>query len=93
MAHALTDYAIQPEQMVASKNPRRNSQWGYWMVAHAMIEGGAVWLITQSMGCAVAEVTAHFFIDWAKCEKLCDEHVDQILHLGCKAMYVILCSI
>ena len=62
--------------------------WPYWLSAHALIHGGAVWLITGNMSLGLIEVILHWIIDFAKCEGWTNIHIDQLLHMICKAVYV-----
>lgn len=100
IAHALADFSLQTSAM--AKGKARNSKpdfieemklvslfWPYWLTAHALIHGGAVWFVTGSMTLGLAEVVLHWLIDFAKCEKWTNIHVDQLLHMICKAGYIL----
>lgn len=95
VAHAVTDYALQSEHMATVKN--RHSQrvvvfqiWYHWMTAHALINAGAVLVITGNYWCALAEFVLHWVIDFAKCDKWIGAQMDQWLHIACKVGYVVL---
>jgi hypothetical protein len=91
IGHALADYALQDDMMVHRKNRRDlgYGPWCYWMTAHALINAGAVWIVSASAVCAVAELVLHWAIDFSKCEKWTNPHLDQLLHVCCKIGYVI----
>lgn len=94
--HAILDFPLQGDTVALNKNPLANTElqksipWWYWMLSHALSHGGGVWLITQSVFLGMAEAVCHFIIDYFKCKKKYDIHGDQILHLSCKVLWVIL---
>ena len=99
VGHALVDFAFQPTSMAVGKNRNRTfdanpderkyfPSWYYWLTAHALIHGGAVWLITNNPILGIVEVVLHWIIDFAKCENWTNIHVDQLLHVVCKVFYV-----
>lgn len=95
VGHAVCDYPLQGEAVAVNKNRHANTTlqqhvpWYYWMVSHALMHGGAVALITGSVVLGLAETVCHFAIDYLKCEKVFDIHVDQLLHLICKIAWVL----
>lgn len=96
VGHALVDYPLQAGPMATEKCRHSTSAlqkavpWYYWLTAHALCHGGAVFLITQSLFLGVLETVVHWFIDFAKCEKWINVHVDQALHVACKIVWCIL---
>lgn len=93
--HAFADYALQPEAMAIGKDPRKSPHagvpWYYWLAAHSLIHGGIVaWLTGHWLFCGFAEAVAHFFIDWKKSEGKVSIHTDQALHVGFKALWVLI---
>ena len=99
VAHALADFSLQTTAMAMGKSRRREAEknegnrertlfWPYWLTAHALVHGGAVWIATGNMGLGIVEVVLHWIIDFAKCESWTNIHIDQLLHLVCKAVYV-----
>jgi hypothetical protein len=95
-AHALCDFALQPEAMGNGKSRRRHLRgdfgvgfppWYAWLGAHAFIHGGAVALITGSWLLGLLEAAVHALIDHAKCEERISFGQDQLLHIVCKAGY------
>ena len=98
--HALADMALQPEAMAKGKNRNNVPQyipegqklvpcWPYWLTAHALINGGFVYLITGNIGFGIWETVAHWIIDYIKCSKNghLNPHTDQALHFICKLCY------
>ena len=100
VAHALADFSLQTTAMAMGKSRLREKEknegnrerivfWPYWLTAHAFVHGGAVWMATGNMGLGVVEVVLHWIIDFAKCENWTNIHIDQFLHMMCKAGYVL----
>jgi len=99
MAHAFCDFVFQTDAMAKGKN-RNNPPpilppgqklcacWPYWLSAHALIAGAGVWLATGVWVLGLAEVVAHWGIDFIKCEGYSNPHMDQMLHLVCRIGYV-----
>ncbi len=96
VGHALADYALQGDSMAINKNRHAKTElqkhvpWYYWMSAHALIHGGAVTLITQSLWLGLAETFCHFLIDYGKCNRLFNINIDQLLHLACKISWFLI---
>jgi len=95
-AHALCDFALQPEAMGLGKSRRRNPgesrgpgfpPWYAWLSAHATIHGGAVAVVTGTWVFGVVETVLHATIDHLKCEDRLSFDQDQLLHLACKGAY------
>lgn len=98
VGHAVGDFALQTEWMVRSKNPaRRRSRgsqrhdliWIHVLSGHALIHGGAVALATGLVWLGIAETLAHWAIDYGKAQQLYNFHADQLLHLGCKLLWLV----
>jgi hypothetical protein len=96
VAHQLMDFALQTPNIAVEKNRHSSSPlqrevpWFYWMTAHAFLHGGAVALVTHSVGYGILETGVHWLIDFAKCEGLTNIHIDQFLHYLCKVLWVIM---
>ena len=100
IAHALADFSLQTDSMAKGKNRNKKPDyipegqkfvpcWPYWLSAHALISGGAVYLVTNSLFIGMFETVAHWLIDFAKCENLTTPDQDQALHIICRIGYVI----
>jgi hypothetical protein len=100
VGHALMDFSLQTEWMAKFKNwhnvspapPGQVQQiiWPYVLSAHALLHGGAVWLITGNVWAGMAESVLHWAIDYAKCSNWTGIHTDQALHVACKIFWVYL---
>jgi hypothetical protein len=95
-AHFLFDFVLQGETIAVNKNRhsktdlQKHVPWQYWAVAHAFVHGGAVCWITNNVWLGIAEVVAHFTIDFFKCERKYDIHVDQMLHMWSKIAWAVI---
>ena len=99
VGHAVADYPLQGDFLARAKNHRApvvaaNGQafpWWIALAAHALIQGGAVALVTGSVLLGVAETVVHFAIDYATSEGRTGGYVgDQALHVACKVLWVAL---
>jgi len=97
IGHAFGDYVFQRDIMARSKSRHAEIYatassgfpgWYYWLLAHALVHGGAVFLISGSLVLGVVETVLHSIIDFGKCEHWYSIHVDQALHILCKLAYV-----
>ncbi len=96
VGHAIADFPLQAGPMATEKCRRspsdlqRSVPWYYWLSAHALIHGGAVYLITHSLTLGLLETIVHWIIDFAKCEDWTNIHIDQLLHVACKLVWCLL---
>lgn len=97
VAHAAADFVLQSEAMVKGKNPYHEihkpknpnfPSWHYWLGSHALIHGGLVFLITNSVLLGLIETVSHFVIDLSKCNGKIGFHQDQGLHVAFKVGYL-----
>lgn len=84
-----------------ASSQRYNKVWFWVLGSHSLIHGGAVWMITGIPFLGLAETGMHFLIDFLKTEGMlhhcrayhvdCQKayHYDQILHVFCKACWVL----
>lgn len=94
-AHYLMDYPLQGDFLARAKNrmnPVPHVPWRHAMAAHAFLHAGAVYFILGLWWIAVLEFVAHFIIDDLKCRGEITYHRDQVLHLACKFVWVILAA-
>ncbi len=92
-AHALCDYPLQGDFLAKAKNraaPMPGVPWWQALSAHAIIHGAAVAIITGLPVLGIAETVAHWLIDDAKCRGRIGFNTDQVLHIVCKAAWVLL---
>ena len=90
-AHALADYPLQGDFLAKAKNrvaPLPGVPWYQAMLAHSVIHGGFVYVITGSATLGVLEVVTHFIIDDLKCQNEISFNMDQGLHMACKVIWV-----
>lgn len=94
--HALADFVLQPEAMGYGKNrndkihDKKNSLfpvWWYWLTAHALVHGGVVYLVSNSLILGLVETALHWLTDFSKCENWISVHQDQGIHIGSKVAY------
>ncbi len=91
VAHFVCDYPLQGDFLARGKNlsaPLPGVPWYQCMLAHAMIHAGGVYLVTGSGVWAFCELLAHCMIDSSKCHGHISFNQDQLLHVGCKVIYV-----
>jgi hypothetical protein len=93
-AHFLCDFALQSEFMAIYKSPRQARVggeiiWPWLLGGHAAIHGLAVFLVTGSLLLGLAETSAHALIDYLKCKGRFGFHVDQLLHIGSKVLWLV----
>ena len=108
-AHALCDFALQPDAMARGKNQRAgvilprdrrdHPAWFHWLAAHATIRGAGVAAALTLMGRAdlwwlgVAEAVLHGGIDYLKSDRRIGMTTDQLLHLACKGAWVAVAAV
>lgn len=96
IGHAVADFWAQSAEMRHAKGWKNSvvangvKVWPYALTAHALIHGGAVWLITGNVWLGAAEVVCHWAIDYGRCSWWYHTHIDQSLHVGCKVAWTIL---
>ncbi len=97
VGHALGDYVFQRDIMATSKSRHADiyktarpgfPAWYYWLVSHALVHGGAVFLISGSALLGIIETVLHAVIDASKCEHWIGANTDQALHILCKIAYI-----
>lgn len=91
VGHMLADYPLQGDFLARAKS-RTNAipgvPWQHAMLAHSVIHGGFVGMITGSVLLGLAETVVHFWIDDWKCSGGLTYHQDQLLHGLCKVAWV-----
>ena len=89
--HALGDFALQSEAMAKGKNRHIKTTpppgqkykpcWYWWLSAHALIEGGLIYLIFGNVVIGLVEVIVHFSLDFIKCDNVTTPNQDQAFHI------------
>lgn len=90
--HALADFALQNDFIANAKNRNTDLGKNFWrpvLLAHALIHGIGVNIITGSLLLGLAEVAVHFVIDLSKCDAKITFNQDQSLHYFCKLLWTI----
>lgn len=105
VGHALADYPLQGEFLAQAKNRYTaiGAQFWRWALpAHALIHGGAVAAAIQAatggpstlaLALGLAETLAHAVIDAAKCSGRLSLHQDQLAHVYCKVLWVVVLGV
>lgn len=96
VAHAVADYPLQGDFLAKAKNrfaPLPGTPWYQALGAHAIMHGGAVWLVTGIWWLGLLETIAHASIDDRKCAGRLSFNQDQTLHTICKLLWVFLAAL
>ena len=91
--HALADFPLQGEYLARVKQRSNAVSFNEWFVAlsaHSLIHAGGVWIISGSVLYGLAELFLHWLIDFGKGSGRYGFATDQLLHIGCKAVFVVL---
>lgn len=90
-AHALGDFALQHPRFNEQKDHNKNpDSWYVFLGAHSIIHGGLVGFFTGSFVLALLETVCHGIIDYLFNEKKFAMNVDQMLHVACKGVWLIM---
>ena len=101
LAHAITDFALQPIDMGIGKNRhkkpkhvplgvRAKTVWFYYLTAHALVNGAGVYLVIGSRAFGIIETIVHWLLDFCKCEGWINPHRDQLFHVMSKIIYCLI---
>ena len=95
IGHAISDYPLQGEWLAKAKDhvhPLISGEmiWPGALASHAGIHAGAIIVATGSWTLAMLEFVAHATIDYAKCGGYLSFNQDQILHVICKILWLLL---
>ena len=90
LGHFVGDYSLQGDKMAIEKCPGKDVtiDWRWWLTAHTSTHGLIVALFTGVPLLGLAELAAHFLIDYGKCRIHYSLLIDQSLHLLCKVLWV-----
>lgn len=91
VGHALADGPLQGQFLSTAKRVGGIPGLPWWIAlgGHALIHGGFVALATQSVELGCAEIVCHFLIDMLKCRGVIGIVTDQVLHVVCKIIWVL----
>ena len=92
LGHFFADYPLQGDKMAVEKCPGMDvtMDWRWWLIAHTATHGFFVAVLTGVPLLGLAEVVAHFLIDYGKCRLGYSLLLDQSLHLFSKLVWVAL---
>lgn len=102
IGHAIADYPLQGEFLALGKNHKLTPEtryfrsetlrglWLHCLTAHSLIHAGVVWAISGAFFLGIAEFFLHWILDFLKSAGVTKFHLDQFLHVLCKAGYVAL---
>lgn len=91
--HAIADFPLQGDYLARQKSRTTagsKSEWIIALSAHCLIQAGGVWLVSGSLALGVTELILHYLIDLGKGEWKFGLVTDQLLHVACKVVYVVL---
>lgn len=103
LGHFVADYPLQSDFIAKGKNrfrpvdpasipPGQTPQtvWPWILTAHAATHAAAVYLVLGRADLALAELVAHWAIDYGKCANRYGIHADQAMHLICKVLWLVI---
>ena len=102
IGHAFSDFVFQSDWMAKTKNPnfridprliepqKPQIVWPYVLIAHALVNGGIVYLITGNVWLGFFETVIHWIVDFGKCKNWYGFHIDQMIHILCKLIWSLL---
>jgi len=96
VGHVVCDYPLQGDFLAKAKNramPIPGVPWQQALGAHAIMHGGAVWLLTGIWWLGALETLVHAFIDDRKCTGNLTFNQDQSLHAACKVAWVVVVAL
>ncbi len=91
VGHVLCDYPLQGDFLAKGKNhtnPLPGIPFNHCLIAHALIHGGMVALVTGKIELGCLEFVCHAWIDFGKCDGFFGYNFDQFLHVLCKFVWI-----
>ncbi len=91
--HFFGDYVFQNDFLARSKNhknPLPGIPWFWSLLAHSVVHGSLVLLVTGSLRLASYETITHLVIDFHKSNEDIGFHTDQALHIFCKLIWFVM---
>jgi hypothetical protein len=91
--HTLADFPLQGDYIAKQKARRHadsKSAWVVALMAHGIIHGGGVWLVSGSLVLGCVEMFLHALIDFGKGEERFGLVADQLMHVSCKLAYTLM---
>nr|WP_186481638.1 DUF3307 domain-containing protein [Synechococcus sp. NOUM97013] len=89
--HFLADFPLQSDRMAVEKCPGKDAvlDWRWWLAAHSATHGLVVSLLTGVPFVGLAEMIFHAAIDYGKCRFRYSLAADQLMHVVCKVVWVL----
>ena len=89
--HFLADFPLQNNRMAVEKCPGNDAvlDWRWWLTAHTATHGLVVAVLTGVPVLGLAEMISHAAIDYGKCRFRYSLAADQLMHVGCKVVWVL----
>ena len=90
ISHFVCDFNLQTDRMAVEKVQGKDTtlNWRWWLGGHCATHALAVTLITSSTILGFLEFIMHWIIDYLKGKNYYSLLIDQLLHLGCKLIYI-----
>ena len=90
--HAVADYVLQTDRMERYKHPQQPRRaylgpWWWWLLAHSLVNGIMVSLLTQNWWLGLLETKLHFWVDYAKMRHWVSTNEDQSIHVLSKLVW------
>lgn len=90
VAHAITDVVGQSERAYNMRQPvKDNPHWFYWLLAHGLLNGFGVWMVTGYTALGIGETIHHAFTDYCKDKKWLSLKGDQLSHFIAKVAWAL----
>lgn len=94
--HFICDFVFQSEWLSDAKVAARYAQvglprrgWLWALTAHSFMHASWVFLATGRIELACGELLCHWITDWAKADGWYGFHVDQVIHLIHKLLWLV----
>ena len=99
VAHAITDVVGQSDRAIANRRSnwkdhplasmRYNPHWFYWLLAHGLLNGFGVYMVTDSTILGIGETIHHAFTDYCKDKRWITLGADQLMHFIAKVFWAL----
>lgn len=93
LGHFIAEFTFMNDYTAAGRGPsglKQATPWYYLLLAHASTHAAQVGILTGSPWLALYELSAHCLIDYLNDEGHISIHLDQMAHLFCKAVWVVM---
>jgi hypothetical protein len=90
--HAVVDYGLSTSYVAFAKSHKRKEGEGVWpwvLLAHSLMHGGSVFLVTGNVVLGVGELLLHAATDYLKSDGKLSYGADQAIHYITKVIWVV----